>query len=70
MCSDIDERFSEIDRACGILTRYGVQPRYPQEIEVTTDDTLRALEYTRQIRDFEPLAQVSREVSQSNGDVG
>jgi HEPN domain-containing protein len=66
MCSDIDKRFSSIDKLCGILTRYGVQPRYPQEIEITENDMLNALEYARHVRDFEPLAEVRRETSQSN----
>jgi len=70
MCSGIDDRFSEIDRVCGILTRYGVQPRYPQEIEITANDTLMAIEYAQQIRTFEPLEEVRREVGQSNGEDG
>jgi len=35
MCSDYDERFCGIDKACSVLTGYGVQPRYPQEIAIT-----------------------------------
>ena len=62
MCADIDERFSGIDKLCGILTRYGVQPRYPQEIGITADDTLNALEYANKIRSFEPLAVLRKEV--------
>ena len=67
ICSDIDERFTNNDKICGVLTRYGVQPRYPQEIGITANDTKKALEYARQIRDFEPLAEVRREASQSDG---
>ena len=63
MCQDIDKRFSEIERVCDILTRYGVQPRYPREIGVTVNDTQKALEYARQIRDFELLAKIRREVA-------
>jgi len=61
-CLEYDERFNEIGRACDVLTRYGVQPRYPRELGITVNDTLKALEYARQIRDFEPLAAVRKEV--------
>jgi len=49
---------------CGILTRYGVQLRYPQEIGITTSIMLEAIECARKIRDFKQLAEVRREVSQ------
>ena len=55
--------FDKIEQACSSLTRYGVQPRYPQEIGVTEIDTQKALEYARQIRDFEPLDKVRREIN-------
>jgi len=62
MCRDFDKRFDEIERACDILSRYGVQPRYPREIGVTVVDMQNALKYARQIRDFELLAVIRREV--------
>ena len=64
MCSDINERFNKLDKVCGSLTRYGVQPRYPREIGVTERDMQKALEYARQIRNFELLAEVRHEVGQ------
>jgi len=64
MCSDFDGRFSSLDDVCGVLTQYGVQPRYPREIGVTINDALKALEYARQIRDFELLAAVRKEIKQ------
>ena len=62
MCLDYGERFSEIEKACSALTRYGVQPRYPNEIEILEHDMIKALEYARQIRDFELLAAVMKEL--------
>jgi len=64
MCQDFDKRFNKIERACDILTRYGVQPRYPREIGVIENDAQKALEYARNIRDFEQLAEVRREVGE------
>jgi len=63
MCADFEECFTNIDKICGVLTRYGVQPRYPHEIELTESDMRKALEYARQIRDFEPLAMARKEIS-------
>ena len=54
-CSDFDERFQEIKAACNVLTAYGVQPRYPNGIEVFENDMQKALDYARTIRSFEPL---------------
>jgi HEPN domain-containing protein len=57
-CSDFDISFRDIEKACGVLTRYGVQPRYPHEMGLTEHDVQKALEYARQIRDSEPMIQV------------
>ena len=65
MCSGYEMQFSEIERACDILTRYGVQPRYPHEMEVTEQNMKKALEYTRQIKDFAPLQAVRRELEKN-----
>ena len=62
MCQEFDKCFNGIERACDVLTRYGVQPRYPREIGVTVNDTQKSLEYARQIRDFEQLAEVRQEI--------
>jgi len=62
MCLEYDERFTAIKRACGNLNRYGVQPRYPNEIRITENDMPKALEYARQVRDFELMAAVRKEV--------
>ena len=68
MCSEYDELFAENKRGCGALTRYGVQPRYPNELLITESDMLKALEYARQIRDFELLQEVRREISQCDSE--
>ena len=67
MCSDFEPSFCDIDKACAVLTRYAVQPRYPHELGITEYDMLKALEYARQIRDFEPLAEL-RQLTYDHGD--
>ena len=64
MCKEHDGRFCEVERACNALNRYGVQPRYPNELKVTEYDMQKALEHARQIRDFELLAEVRGEAGQ------
>jgi len=62
LCSEFDERYSNIDKYCAVLTRYGVQPRYPQEIGITAKDMQKALEYARLLKDFEPLSVVRHDI--------
>jgi len=64
MCVIYDDEFNKIEKACSALTRYGVQPRYPDEIGVTDSDTQKAIKYAGQIRDFSVLKEVWREASE------
>jgi HEPN domain-containing protein len=65
MCEEYDASFYEIRRPCAVLTAYGVQPRYPHEIQMDEHIMRRALEYAGQIKDFEPLQAVRRELEQA-----
>ncbi len=56
MCMKYDATFNEIAKPCGVLTRYGVQPRYPHEMDIQDAEMKRALSYARLIRDCKPLA--------------
>ncbi|MDR3013696.1 MAG: HEPN domain-containing protein [Chitinispirillales bacterium] len=70
LCFDFDDCFKEIEVACNILTAYGVQPRYPNEMEIFEYDMLKALEYARKIRDFNPLAKLRSILSKNNSNDG
>jgi HEPN domain-containing protein len=52
MCEDINEDFSEIALLCGSLTKYGIAPRYPYELEITDDDAKIALERAGMVSKF------------------
>ena len=67
-CMETDARFDSISRACEVLTRYGIQPRYPNEMEITENEMQKALEYARQIRDSEPLVELYGEIPPNNED--
>jgi len=69
MCQDMDNHFDEISRACEALNRYGVQPRYPNEMEVQEQDMQKAVEYARQIRDSKPLIGARERISQSSSQI-
>ena len=43
LCMERKQEFVNISNECSLLTLYGVQPRYPNEIEITEEDTRRAL---------------------------
>jgi HEPN domain-containing protein len=43
MCATIDNTFDEISQSCVNLTPYGVQPRYPFEIEILDTDMQKAI---------------------------
>jgi len=55
MCEDFDAQFSKIMKPCSTLTDYGVQPRYPHEMEILESDMRKALTHAKQIQEFEPL---------------
>jgi HEPN domain-containing protein len=43
MCSDVDKTFDDLSNTCASLTIYGVQPRYPFEIEILSGDVQKAI---------------------------
>jgi HEPN domain-containing protein len=52
LCENADNQFSTILPKCNTLNRYSVIPRYPDEIEITAEDTNNAIRYAKEIRDF------------------
>ncbi|MCL2083393.1 MAG: HEPN domain-containing protein [Oscillospiraceae bacterium] len=52
MCVELDIQFKALYDMCEFLTLYGVQPRYPNELEILGDDADRALRYIKGIVDF------------------
>ncbi|MCL2146353.1 MAG: HEPN domain-containing protein [Synergistaceae bacterium] len=52
MCIKIDKRFDELSDISEFLTLYGVQPRYPNEIEIIDEDVNRALKYIHDVMNF------------------
>ena len=51
-CESNDNEFTTISIACIRLTDYGIQPRYPLEMEVTDGNTFLALQDSKKINEF------------------
>jgi len=62
LCEVYDERFYELRKPCSVLTDYGVQPRYPHEMEIHENEMKKAIAYSEKIRDFTPLHDVRNEL--------
>jgi len=69
MCLEKDKQFIEISRACEALNRYGVQLRYPNEMEILENDMRKAIEYARFIRDFELISEIRNEYQTKESDI-
>jgi HEPN domain-containing protein len=70
LCEDIDARFSTVLSKCNTLNRYSVIPRYPDELEISPEDTNAAIQYAQEIRDFvikTKISAVDKAPSGSNG---
>ena len=52
MCADFDKSFDELSQSCVNLTAYGVQTRYPFEIEILDSDMQRAIVDADYVMDF------------------
>lgn len=67
-CFEFDPAFQEILQACLVLSPYGVQPRYPNEMHIEERHMKKALEYAKQIKDFAPLQAVRQELEKALSD--
>ncbi len=51
-CEEIKAGFNTLAVKCTVLSRYGVIPRYPNELQITTEDAKTAIQYAKDIRDY------------------
>lgn len=51
-CCEFDDGFEQLMDACSELTDYGVQTRYPYELDLNEQDMQSALQHAYAIRDF------------------
>ena len=63
MCLEYDERFQQIKKPCNVLTTYDVKLCYPNEMEITENDMKKAIEYSKQIHNFELFTELLNKVN-------
>lgn len=51
-CSKLEKKFTEIEDECIELVPYGVQVRYPYQLEVNEDDVKNAISSAEKIEEF------------------
>ncbi|GBR76691.1 DNA-binding protein [Candidatus Termititenax persephonae] len=51
-CISLNQEFAAVENACAELNDYGVQPRYPHELEIEQEDVTNALKHTQIILAF------------------
>jgi HEPN domain-containing protein len=56
LCLAHDPSFREITRSCSFLSQYGIQPRYPHDIQIDDNIARMCLQYANQITAFGPIA--------------
>jgi len=52
LCETENPELGQIKQKCIILTQYGVQPRYPNDMEINEEDMTRALHFAADIKVF------------------
>ena len=62
LCMGQESSFREISRQCGFLTQYGIQPRYPHDIQIDEAITRLCLKYAEQVKDFALIAGLREEL--------
>jgi HEPN domain-containing protein len=52
MCEELVPEFSTMLPQAQFLTRYGILPRYPNELQITSDEMKLAIRYANDIKEF------------------
>jgi len=52
ICQKYNTEFSTLSSKIHVLTRYGVLPRYPNDLGITNEDMKTALSYAKSIQEF------------------
>jgi HEPN domain-containing protein len=70
LCETENPVFGQIKQKCVVLTEYGVQPRYPNEMQIIEEDMARALHLAIDIKNFmrEKISELFCDSSGSNVD--
>jgi len=62
LCSEQDQVFSSILPQCSYLKQFGVQPRYPKEMNISDKNVEKAIRHALEVRDFEVIVRLGVEL--------
>ena len=63
ICSEHVSDFSNLLPQCSYLNQFGVQPRYPKELEITNANVEQAVKYMLEVRDFAAIVELREEIA-------
>jgi HEPN domain-containing protein len=52
LCIKHLQNFSGLAKKCGFLNKYGVMPKYPNQLQILDDDVKTAIRYAKEIQEF------------------
>ena len=52
ICKNISSDFSAFGKKCMFVTKYGIIPKYPNELQINDDDVRSAIRYAKEIKEF------------------
>jgi HEPN domain-containing protein len=58
LCCEQDATFSNLLPQCSYLTQFGVQPRYPKELYLTSANVEQAVKYALEVKNFTAVVKV------------
>mgnify|MGYP001033893830 FL=1 len=70
LCCELDARFRQLEDACIELTPYGVQVRYPFDLELNESDMTAALRECKKVREFVQQLFLQEESLTVEGEIG
>ena len=58
LCSEQNQDFASILPQCSYLKQFGVQPRYPKEMDISDANVEKAVKYALDVRDFSVIVEL------------
>jgi HEPN domain-containing protein len=52
MCSEYSQDFIEYSKQCNFLNKFGVLPRYPNELQIEEDEMIAAIRFAKAVKEF------------------
>ena len=66
LCAELDANFMSLLPQCSYLTQFGVQPRYPKELHITSANVEQAIKYALEVKNFIILEKLREDINVKN----